>query len=47
MSSKNRATNGWHAQFENFVNYFALIACFISYEKWMQIEKYPSRAYLP
>jgi hypothetical protein len=37
----------WQPALFEFVDYLALNVCFISYEKWVQKEKYPSKACLP
>ena len=31
----------------NMAHHLALITCFISYEKWMQREKYPNNTHVP
>ena len=45
MSSENYEANGYKHKF-GFSNHLALIAYFISYEKWMQREKCPNNTCL-
>ena len=46
MSSKNYEATGYGHDLD-FADHLALIACFISYEKWVQREKYSSKARPP
>ena len=46
MSSRDYEAKWLWPQF-GFASHLGLIACFITYEKWVQREKYPNNTRLP
>ena len=47
MSFKKKTLGKWLRAHCGIANHYALIACFVTNEKWVQKEKYPNNTRLP